>query len=124
MKPFASTANPAYTSSELEYQLSMARAKIMIVHPMSYSVALAAARAVGLSLGQIILFDVPHDATSRHHCTLQELIIDGLSNPQSFIERSLQPGEGKTKLAFLSFSSGTTGKGKVSIPMWYACKFT
>lgn len=35
----------------------------------------------------------------------------------AYTERALRPGEGKTKLAFLSFSSGTTGKPKaVAIP--------
>lgn len=48
---------------------------------------------------------------------MDDLIADGLRKVISYTERRLGPGEGKTKLAFLSFSSGTTGKPKaVAIP--------
>jgi acyl-CoA synthetase (AMP-forming)/AMP-acid ligase II len=48
--------------------------------------------------------------------TVQTLIEDGLrlGQPQ-FVERKLEKGEAKTKVAFLSFSSGTTGKPKVAL---------
>jgi acyl-coenzyme A synthetase/AMP-(fatty) acid ligase len=34
-------------------------------------------------------------------------------HPPSFVERRQRPSEGKTRVAFLNFSSGTTGKPKV-----------
>jgi acyl-coenzyme A synthetase/AMP-(fatty) acid ligase len=50
--------------------------------------------------------------------TVENLIERGLSDLNitgpKFAERRLQPGEGKSKLAFLSLSSGTTGKPKVT----------
>lgn len=76
--------------------------------------AVSAARSAGLSLERIILFDAVHDVISYPHPSIHELVVEGLSSPQSFAERHLMPGEGKHKLAFLSFSSGTTGKAKVS----------
>lgn len=49
--------------------------------------------------------------------TVEKLIKAGLSKPATFVERRLNPGESKTKLAFLCFSSGTTGRPKaVAIP--------
>jgi hypothetical protein len=48
--------------------------------------------------------------------TLSKLISFGSSKPQNFVDRKLRPGEAKTKVAFYSFSSGTTGKPKVSSP--------
>lgn len=88
----------------------------MIAHPDNLDTALSAARAAGLSADQIILFD---KSSSRHgpsgHVTLNELIDQGLRLGPTFVERRLRPGEAKTKLAFLSFSSGTTGKPKVCL---------
>lgn len=37
-----------------------------------------------------------------------------------FLERDLAPGEGKTKVALLSWSSGTTGNPKVKISYSWA----
>ena len=55
----------------------------------------------------------------RTGVTVQYLIERGLSDLNiagpKFVERHLKPGEGKTKLAFLSFSSGTTGNPKVTL---------
>jgi 4-coumarate--CoA ligase len=45
--------------------------------------------------------------------TVETLVTQGLASPPRFTERKLRSGEGKTKVAFLSFSSGTTGKPKV-----------
>ena len=42
-----------------------------------------------------------------------DLIALGRASKPNFVERKLAPGEGRTKLAFLSFSSGTTGRPKV-----------
>ena len=44
---------------------------------------------------------------------VHEFITYGLAHRPNFVERRLRPGEGRTKIAFLSFSSGTTGKPKV-----------
>ncbi|KAL6309430.1 phenylacetyl-CoA ligase [Sparassis latifolia] len=107
-------ANPSYTADELEYQISATHAKLMVVHPWSYTVGLEAARKAGLAEDCIVLLD-PLAGVS--YPTVHELIADGLATPSSFVERRLNPGENRTKLAFLSFSSGTTGRPKaVCIP--------
>jgi long-subunit acyl-CoA synthetase (AMP-forming) len=87
----------------------------MIVHPDTLNTALSAADAYGISPERIVLFDGESGSThaSNHH-TVGDLIKQGLSKADpTFVERRLQPGEAKTKLAFLCFSSGTSGKPKV-----------
>ncbi|KDQ63365.1 hypothetical protein JAAARDRAFT_147605 [Jaapia argillacea MUCL 33604] len=109
-----SGANPSYTAPELAYQLELTKSSVILVHPGSLPTALKAASLAKIPTNRIILFDpLPQSGLP----TLDQLINEGLSNEASFVERRLKPGEGKKKLAFLSFSSGTTGKPKaVAIP--------
>lgn len=108
-------ANPDFSSDELLYQLKETKASVLIVHPDALTTALAAARAADIPPDRIIVFDPTPPVQYRgNHCTVGELINQGLARPEpSYVERTLRPGEAKTKLAFLSFSSGTTGKPKV-----------
>jgi 4-coumarate--CoA ligase len=68
---------------------------------------LAAARTAGLPSERVITFD------DSNQMTVDSLIQIGLRSEQNFVEPRLQKGEAKTKVAFLSLSSGTTGKPKV-----------
>ncbi|CDO75537.1 hypothetical protein BN946_scf184776.g3 [Trametes cinnabarina] len=107
-------ANPAYTAEELVYQLTTTRARVLISHPGSLPVALEAAKGGGLPADRVVVFDPVPGASNL---TVHELIAQGLEHTQQFVEPRLKPGEGKRKLAFLSFSSGTTGRPKaVMIP--------
>lgn len=109
-------ANPAYTVEELIYQLRTTDAKLLIVHPWNLPTALAAAQRIGMAMDRIVLFNAEESNTKYSHLTLQQLIDEGVKRPVPFIERRLKPGEARTKLAFLSFSSGTTGLPKVKLP--------
>ncbi|KAI0672316.1 amp dependent CoA ligase [Trametes maxima] len=114
-------ANPAYTADELEYQLAATKTCVLIAHPGSLVIALEAARRAGLPAERVAVFDAPpapeSAGTSSNFASVDALIAQGLEHTQRFVERKLQPGEGKRKLAFLSFSSGTTGRPKaVMIP--------
>ncbi|KAK0481631.1 amp dependent CoA ligase [Armillaria novae-zelandiae] len=107
-------ANPSYTVEELIHQLQTANANAIIVYSAFLPTALEAARAVGIPKDRIVLIDDPGNHT---HTSIESLMEYGNSKPINFTERRLSPGESKTKLAFLSFSSGTTGKAKaVEIP--------
>ncbi|RDX52610.1 amp dependent CoA ligase [Lentinus brumalis] len=112
-----SGANPAYTAEELEYQLSATKARVLITHPGSLSVALAAAKKAGIPPERVVVFDA---AEGANNTTIHELVEEGLAQPQRYVERRLAPGEGKKKLAFLSFSSGTTGRPKAVMIPHYA----
>lgn len=95
------------------YQLEATNACMILTHSDSLHIALSAARHTGLPDNKVVLFDpVNHGARPN----VQDLISEGLLSEASFAERTLAPGEAKNKLAFLSFSSGTTGKPKVDSP--------
>ena len=108
-------ANPDFTENELLYQLQETKTSVLITHPESLPIALKAAHAAGLSSGRIILFDAKgiSDEVHQNHETVGTVLEFGLRNKTVYSERILAPGEGRTKLAFLSFSSGTTGRPKV-----------
>jgi 4-coumarate--CoA ligase len=104
-----------YTPEELSYQISTANATVLVVHPDALKCALVAAEKAGIPFDRVIPLDALHG--QRQHAVapdLNELIAYGLAHKPHFVERRLNPGEAKTKVAFLSFSSGTTGKPKVS----------
>jgi long-subunit acyl-CoA synthetase (AMP-forming) len=94
----------------------------MIVHSTVLDVSLKAAHRFGLPDDRIVLLDnasqvvsksAQSAAASSTHKTVPDLIAKGLDQARSFTERILRPGEGKTKVALLSWSSGTTGTPKV-----------
>ena len=104
------TSNPLYTAEELAHQLELSKTRLLFVHPAMLAVAAEAAHAVGLPYDRIVLFD---SVPTSPHSNVQELIKFGLAAKQEYTERRLKPGEARTKLALLLFSSGTTGKPKV-----------
>ena len=74
-----------------------------------------AAKNAGIPPERVIPLDTVHGPRSGTIVPdLHELIAYGLAQQPHFVERTLNPGEGKTKIAFLSYSSGTTGKPKAS----------
>jgi len=102
--------------SELVYQLEQTSASLLIVHPDVRSVAYEAADKVGLGRDRIVFFDLlcsgkgeEKDKTS----SVEAIVRVGREAKQTFVERRLGKGEARRKLAFLSFSSGTTGRPKV-----------
>jgi long-subunit acyl-CoA synthetase (AMP-forming) len=105
-------SNPAYTVDELIHQLRLTKATVIIVHTLFLKNAIDACKEVGLPLERIVIIDrATYDAP---HTTVEQLIQDGLSHCANFVERKLGAGEGKTKIAFLCLSSGTTGPPKVT----------
>lgn len=103
-------ANPGYKVEELAHQLRTTKAALLIAHPLFLNTAQLAARKAGIAQDRIVLMETAlRQAHSTFHTTLGELVAFGLQNPTSFSERQFKPGEGRTALAFLSFSSGTTG---------------
>ncbi|CAE7221755.1 unnamed protein product [Rhizoctonia solani] len=108
-----SCANPGYTEDELVYQLEATKAKLLFVHPASLQTAIAAAERVGLSTRRIVLLLEAKPTTNvGDFLNVDQLVREGLNSKPHFEEKRLAPGENKTKIAFYSFSSGTTGKPK------------
>jgi 4-coumarate--CoA ligase len=110
-----SPANPAYSADELVNQLETSNSRLLLVHPDFLPTALTAAKTVGIPPENVILFNVAPEPVSAvpPHASIDELVTSGLGQLPNFTERRLSPGEAKKRVAFLSFSSGTTGKPKV-----------
>jgi 4-coumarate--CoA ligase len=103
----ATCANPTYTERELTFQLKVSGAKFLILHPDSREIGLKAAEAAGIPLRNILTISDSVDGLFG----LNDFIAGGKSLPQ--VERiGFRPGEARKRMAFLSFSSGTSGLPK------------
>ena len=96
--------NPAYTASEVEHQLKETSAICLFTCKALLKVAEPACKATN---ARIIVID----GEARGHTSFDEVMQAGKDMPE-LARLVLKPGEGATRLAFLSFSSGTTGKPK------------
>lgn len=101
-----SPANPAYTPKELAYQLEMTNAKIIIAHSSNVESALAAADLVGLPKSNVFVFG----DKAVNGCLPYKQVFLTSERKASIIKMTAQ--EAKDTVAFLCFSSGTTGKSK------------
>lgn len=100
-----STANPTYTAKELAYQLKDSKVKGVVTQLASLPVLLEAAKLIGLPEDRIILMgDGKHAAGKFKHFT--EL------RSTSFFGESKAKIDPQNDLAFLVYSSGTTGLPK------------
>ncbi|GAO50186.1 acetyl-CoA synthetase-like protein [Saitoella complicata NRRL Y-17804] len=99
-------ANPAYTSAELAYQLKHSEAKALFTFSPMLETAVAAAKEVGIPEDQIFVLDQAPGFKS-----VQDLVDIGRKEKE-LPALNWSPGDGKTKMAFLSYSSGTTGLPK------------
>jgi 4-coumarate--CoA ligase len=99
-----SPANPAYTADELAFQLRDAGAKGLVTHVSCLETARRAAKKVGLSEDKIILLG------STKHPIVQHFTSIGSTSAASKLQRTkIDPSR---DLAFLVYSSGTTGLPK------------
>ncbi|KAF9005399.1 hypothetical protein BDQ17DRAFT_346272 [Cyathus striatus] len=116
-------SNPQFTADELAYQLEVARVTFIIVHSAVLQVAVSAAQLVNLPLDRVILLDHTTESLQLDTFrlpTVRELIIEGHKWKSTIKERMLAAGEGKSKIALLCWSSGTTGKPKAVAISHYA----
>ncbi|OAD01379.1 hypothetical protein MUCCIDRAFT_153656 [Mucor lusitanicus CBS 277.49] len=101
----ATTANPNYNVDELFYQLEMSRAKVIICHEENVKIALKAADRVGISKNCVFVFGENSINGTR---PFQEALLGS----RRAVPDALTYEEAKDKVAYLCFSSGTTGKSK------------
>ncbi|GAA6012359.1 hypothetical protein JCM11491_007109 [Sporobolomyces phaffii] len=106
-----SGANAAYIASEFAHQVDDSGAQLLLVHPSVLGVALAATKELGWSeqrqVEKIVLAVRKDEAggANERFLTLDSLIDDELEEPY----RIPAP---KTTVAYLGYSSGTSGKAK------------
>ncbi|KAI0672229.1 phenylacetyl-CoA ligase [Trametes maxima] len=99
------------TSDELAYQLTIAKPSLLVAHVENLPVAIEAAKAVGLSHSQIVVLDGEKSKTKLSFKSVEELVNEKALPPYTEYKFT-KPGQAREKIAFLCFSSGTTGKPK------------
>jgi 4-coumarate--CoA ligase len=117
-----SAANPAFTPTELSYQLDAAKAHVFIVHEDQLDAGMTAAQKAGIAKEKVLVIQSvqsirQQSASDVKGCkTVEQLVRQGeqifkKEGEQALkrTRRTLKAGEGQSKLAFISFSSGTTG---------------
>lgn len=106
-----SGASPAYNTEEMTYALQKSSAKFLITVPGSMDVAVAAAKNAGIPKENLFLLEGEMEGFT----TMKELLQIGKSYGEQGQVKPFEIPKGKTNfdtLAFLSFSSGTTGLPK------------
>ncbi|RYO79927.1 hypothetical protein DL766_007431 [Monosporascus sp. MC13-8B] len=108
----ATPANAMYSASELEHQLRSSGAKALITCVPLLETALKATRAAGIPDDSVFIMDVAGETAKRDPFkTLDDLIAEGRALPE------LEPlawtkGQGGRQVAYLCYSSGTSGLPK------------
>ncbi|GAA5838857.1 hypothetical protein JCM11251_003720 [Rhodosporidiobolus azoricus] len=106
-----SGANAAYTPNELSHQLEDSGAKLLLVHPSLLDVALSATSSLGWSSQQQkqrIVYAVRQDEAESAKADFR--CLDSLISTELFTPHAVE--EPRTTIAFLGYSSGTSGKAK------------
>lgn len=101
-----SPANPGYTVDELAFQLKDAGAKALVTQKAFLKEACAAAKKVGLPLDRIILMGDEKDESGRFKH------FSNVRNISGAVRYRRTKADPKKDLAFLVYSSGTTGHPK------------
>ncbi|KAI7848136.1 hypothetical protein BDC45DRAFT_524106 [Circinella umbellata] len=111
-----SPANTAYVLEEFEHQLQISEAKMLIAHPNNLETALKAADNVGLPRSSI--FSIIPDSQNRVPLW-SDVLIDYNEPPLPPVKMTHE--ESVNTVAYLCFSSGTTGKSKGVMTSHYNC---
>ncbi|KAI8623142.1 acetyl-CoA synthetase-like protein [Xylariaceae sp. FL1651] len=104
-------ANAMYSAAELEHQLKSSGSKALITCTPLLETAIKAARASNIPDDRVFILDLPGQPRDARFKTMDDLIAEGRSLPL------LEPlrwtkGQGARQVAYLCYSSGTSGLPK------------
>lgn len=104
----ATPANVAYSAEELGHQLQTSGAKVLFTCAPVLDDALKAAKANGIPEDKVFILDIPGFQNPKGFKTVDDLVELGRAAPE------LEPlrwckGQGARQVAFLCYSSGTSG---------------
>ncbi|KLO84718.1 Uncharacterized protein LW93_4998 [Fusarium fujikuroi] len=104
-------ASAAHTASDLEHQLRSSGVKALFTCASRLDIAIKAAKAVGIPQDRIFILATPGDNSKLPFTTFDDLVKEGATLPE------LEPlkwvkGQGARQVAFLCYSSGTSGLPK------------
>lgn len=107
----ATLANAAYSAAELEHQLKTSGAKVLFTCAPVIEAALKAAKASGIPSDKVFIIEVPGYPKLKSFMSVEDLVALGRDLPE------LEPlrwtkGQGARQVAFLCYSSGTSGLPK------------
>ncbi|KAI1015538.1 hypothetical protein LB503_009874 [Fusarium chuoi] len=111
LNAIASPANAAYSVSELTYQLRSTSASVLFTCVHLLPVALEAAAAANISKDHIFILDMPGQTNNNGFVALSTLIDEGKHLPPLPPLRWVKE-QGKRQVAYICFSSGTSGLPK------------
>ncbi|CAD6501762.1 BgTH12-02011 [Blumeria graminis f. sp. triticale] len=110
----AAPASAASSHSELEYQLKSSGAKALFTCIPLLETALKAARGAGIPQSRVYILELPKQFSGTRKVpfrTVWDLIAEGSSLPP-LEALSWQKGQGARQVAYICFSSGTSGLPK------------
>lgn len=108
-----SPANASYTAFELEHQLKNSGSKALFTCLPLLSVSLEAASKAGIPRNRVFILDMAKEflgdaKTPSDLMTLEQLIELGATLPE-LEALKWEKGQARRQIAFLSYSSGTSG---------------
>jgi acyl-CoA synthetase (AMP-forming)/AMP-acid ligase II len=107
----ASTFVAALSAAELEYQYRKSDIKAVFTCMPLLKTALEAAKAISLPEDRVFIMDVPGFDSQGPFATLEDLVKEGRDLPD-LEPQIFMTGQGARQIAFLCYSSGTSGLPK------------
>ncbi|KAK3336034.1 hypothetical protein B0T19DRAFT_26425 [Cercophora scortea] len=107
----ATPANVASSAGELEHQLKSSGAKALFTCAAVLETALKAAKGAGIPEDKVFIMDLPYHSKKLHFQTVDDLVELGHALPDLEPLRWFK-GQGARQVAFLCYSSGTSGLPK------------